>query len=899
MDEEGRVARSLKWALGVGLLCAAAAYGGAVETPAAQPVQVHQDIFLYEPNETGRPALTRLTTASDTGRVSSGASISADGNRIVFHSDSDLLKQGIPQGTPEIWLYEVPTRQLTRITTASASDRLSLNPVISADGSTVAFQSDSDFLKEGLARGQMEIWRYVIATRALTRVTRGGARTMSVEPALSADGRLIAFSSSAALGDGPAVPGRQIWCFDAGENRFSAITATPSARSERPALSADGSRIVFHSDKNLTADSLASGARDIWLFERTNGRLTRITASGEQARSSEAPSISADGTKVVFFSDADLLKEDRPDSVDEIYLYDVTARSLKRITSVWQPARDAGKNTVLHPDTQYPRITADARKIVFASDGDFLDEKLPNGYPHIWIFDIASGRYTRLDTSTGSGSGVAVNRDGSRIVAFRTDFDMVRGSRVAPGSPSARAVWMPLPAPPPPAPRLTHLTAEQAATDLDDFQQAIEGRWSYLKANGVDYRAALGRIREKTKQGIGIDEYGLEIQKFISLFIDGHSRVGGYRTPPGYLPFLVEPSGARFVAFKPDRSGLIDAELPYVTRIDGRALGDWIEAARPYAPQGSPQYRTYQALRQLRNLQFLRQVMNLPAPATVRVELQSEDRARTREIEMAVSAEGPVSGIWPASTSRLLDGNVGYLRIVSMNSAAVDDIRTWMPKFRDTRGLIVDVRNNGGGSRDALRALFPHIMAPGATPVVVSTAKYRLHPDFAEDHMGGSRFMFRETWSGWTAADREAIARFKGSFKPEWTPPASEFSEWHYLVMSRELNPEAYHYTRPVVILMDQKCFSATDIFLSAFKGQPGVTLVGAPSGGGSALQVGYRMPVSRLSMTLASMASFQRTGQLYDTRGVQPDVIVEPAPTYFLTGGRDDVLERALQIIK
>jgi hypothetical protein len=58
-------------------------------------------------------------------------------------------------------------------------------------------------------------------------------------------------------------------------------------------------------------------------------------------------------------------------------------------------------------------------------------------------------------------------------------------------------------------------------------------------------------------------------------------------------------------------------------------------------------------------------------------------------------------------------------------------------------------------------------------------------------------------------------------------------------------------------------------------------------------------LPESRMSMTLASMASFQRTGQLYDARGVQPDVIVHPEPDYFLTGGRDNVLERALALIR
>jgi C-terminal processing protease CtpA/Prc len=242
---------------------------------------------------------------------------------------------------------------------------------------------------------------------------------------------------------------------------------------------------------------------------------------------------------------------------------------------------------------------------------------------------------------------------------------------------------------------------------------------------------------------------------------------------------------------------------------------------------------------------------------------------------------------------------VGYLRLAAMNQDAVEEVRSWMPRFRDTHGLIVDVRGNGGGSRDALRALFPFLMSETDAPRVVNAAKYRLHPDYQEDHLGGSRYMYRESWSGWSDEERAAIASFRETFTPEWEPPEDEFSEWHYLVMSRSMNPEAYVYDEPVIVLLDEGSFSATDIFVSAFKGWRGVTLVGTPSGGGSARQVVIRLPVSGLQMSLASMASFQWNGQLHDGNGTQPDVLVHPDPEYFLAGGRDNVLERALVMLR
>jgi Tol biopolymer transport system component len=860
------------------------------------------ELVLFQADVSG---LTRVTSA-DADRFSGAASVSADGTRVVFHSDADFLKEGRPAGTPEIWVYEVPSRLLRRLTTASEPERRSMYPAISADGSTVVFESDSDLLEEGLPRGQREIWRYALSARSLTRVTRSAPGTSSGGAAVDATGGTIAFHSTAALaGTAPAPRGSEVWLFDALASSFTRVTtntAADSRVSRRPALSADGRRVAFESDADLLGQGLPRGVVEIWLFDAEAGRLTRVTAGGDPSRASEAPALSADGTRLVFHSDADLLKEGRPDSVDEIWMYDVKDASLQRLTSAWVPSRDAGANAVLHPDCQYPRITADGSKVVFASDADFLGEKLPNGSPQVWIYHIGPGTLARIDTTRAAGSGVAIDGTARRMVLFRTDFDAIRALRIAPDSREATASvgrFSPAAARTPAPPRPQRLTPAQVAADLAALRAEIEGRWAYLKANGVDYRAALADLEGQAKDGIAIDEYGIDVQKFISRFIDGHSRVRGFRYPAGALPFFIEPSAGRFVAVKSDRSGLVETEFPYVTRLDGRPLADWIAAARPYSPQGSPQYRLYHALRLMQNVQFIRGVMDLAVSETVRVELESNDGARTRDLALPVAARASSPASWPRTQSRLLDTNVGYLRIASMNSAAVAEVQTWMPKFRDTRGLIVDVRGNGGGSRDALRALFPYTMAPDAPPLVVSTAKYRLHPSYEADHLGGSRFMFPETWSGWTPAERDAIVRFKRTFTPEWTPPPGEFSEWHYLVMSRVLNPRAFAYAKPVVVLMDEKCFSATDIFLSAFKGQPGVTLVGYPSGGGSARQVPIVLPESRMSMTLASMASFQRTGQLYDARGVQPDVIVHPELDYFLTGGRDNVLERALALIR
>ncbi len=103
-------------------------------------------------------SLARVTTASDANRDSRGPSLSGDGTVVAFHSDSDFLNEGIADGQREIWLYDTTTLTFTRVTSASHANRDSWVPSLNGDGTVVAFDSDSDLLNEGIANEQWEIW---------------------------------------------------------------------------------------------------------------------------------------------------------------------------------------------------------------------------------------------------------------------------------------------------------------------------------------------------------------------------------------------------------------------------------------------------------------------------------------------------------------------------------------------------------------------------------------------------------------------------------------------------------------------------------------------------------------------------------------------------------------------
>jgi C-terminal processing protease CtpA/Prc len=244
-----------------------------------------------------------------------------------------------------------------------------------------------------------------------------------------------------------------------------------------------------------------------------------------------------------------------------------------------------------------------------------------------------------------------------------------------------------------------------------------------------------------------------------------------------------------------------------------------------------------------------------------------------------------------------MEGNIGYLRIKGWNEDAFQEVATWMPQMPGTEGLIIDIRHNRGGTRNVLRELYPYFVSDADKPRVANPARYRLYHEFGPDHLD-SRNMHLRDWPGWSWAERIAIAELMETFTPEWDVPSNQFSDWHFWVLTKAPNPHAYDYTRPIVFLMDQQCFSASDVILSTVKGMANVTLIGERSRGGSGAYVRTTLTNSGLSLRLSSMASFQTSGRLFDGVGVEPDIYLEPDPEYYILNGPDKVLELAVRLI-
>lgn len=134
--------------------------------------------------------------------------ISTDGRRIVFVSNVKLLSQDTDY-TSDVYLYDISQGKLSLVSVSTNgvdANGWSYNPVISGDGSLVAFESDASNLVKPDTNKNDDIFLRDLKTQTTRRIsvtTKGQqVKGWSVYPAISNNGRYVAFWSKASLSYG-------------------------------------------------------------------------------------------------------------------------------------------------------------------------------------------------------------------------------------------------------------------------------------------------------------------------------------------------------------------------------------------------------------------------------------------------------------------------------------------------------------------------------------------------------------------------------------------------------------------------------------------------------------------------------------------------------------------------
>src|SRR5262249_50865216 len=156
---------------------------------------------LSSSGASSNPEVLRPSRFSQNG---DGRSLSADGRFAAFAASSNNLVPNDTNGVSDIFVRDRATNTTTRVSVSSAGAQAnngSLQPALSADGRFVAFQSSASNLVPGDTNGRSDIFVHDRVTGVTTRVSVADEGVQadgdSSQPTLSADGRFVAFSSSA------------------------------------------------------------------------------------------------------------------------------------------------------------------------------------------------------------------------------------------------------------------------------------------------------------------------------------------------------------------------------------------------------------------------------------------------------------------------------------------------------------------------------------------------------------------------------------------------------------------------------------------------------------------------------------------------------------------------------
>ena len=256
----------------------------------------------------------------------------------------------------------------------------------------------------------------------LEHVSRNGAtggNQISVASSISADGRYVAFDSDSTNLAGPSA---EILVKDLATGTLTSASGTMGAQS--PTLSADGNWVVFKGIWGLVPSAPTGMVYLSSTAANPTGPVVEVistTADGTYAdRSTDNPDISADGRYVVFTSWATNLAAGG-NTWNDVFLKDRQTGALTRI-STSQTGTD-GNN-----DSDFAKISADGRYVVFQSFASNLVAGDTNGYPDIFVWDRNTGQLSsptigtaiRLENNVCYSPDIAYDGGVGGILVFET-----------------------------------------------------------------------------------------------------------------------------------------------------------------------------------------------------------------------------------------------------------------------------------------------------------------------------------------------------------------------------------------------------------------------------------------------------------------------------------------------
>jgi Tol biopolymer transport system component len=320
-------------------------------------------------------------------------------------------------------------------------------PAISADGRYVAFVSGATNLVPGGTSGRQVFVRdLVTGTTELVSVSTGGVagNGVSGNPAISADGRHVAFASDATnleAGRGNGVQ-TQVYVRDrvAGVTTFVSFgvdgQTDASSNVDFPSISGDGRFVAFATGGDLVNGKGNGINSDVYVRDMQAGMTKRVSVATDGTESdgfSTAPSLSVDGRFVAFDSDATNLVGGDTNARRDVFVHEISTGITERVSI----GRDTSGQVVEgDANSSSPSISADGRYVAFTSGATNLvagDAVLFPSRDDVFVHDRQTGVTQRVSAALDGGDAddrsqfPVMSGDGRYVAFLSRATDLVAG----------------------------------------------------------------------------------------------------------------------------------------------------------------------------------------------------------------------------------------------------------------------------------------------------------------------------------------------------------------------------------------------------------------------------------------------------------------------------------------
>lgn len=244
---------------------------------------------------------------------------------------SDSGRDGRPS-TNGLWLVDTTTGATRRVRRGTAG--ATYDPELSADGSTLVFTAAAATGSTQVHALDVRSGEEEVVSRA--RGLRGApADRDAVDPAVSADGRVVAFASGAG-NLGPR--GREARAFVRDLKAATTEALPADGPAFGPALSPDGGHVAFSVRRGVSDQWPEGRTSEVWLHDRVRGTPRLVSrAQGARGRSAEGHNLEAvvarGGRLVAFTSDAGDLDPRKPAGLPGVFVRDVTLGTTRLLSS--------------------------------------------------------------------------------------------------------------------------------------------------------------------------------------------------------------------------------------------------------------------------------------------------------------------------------------------------------------------------------------------------------------------------------------------------------------------------------------------------------------------------------------------------------------------------------------